>query len=195
MREPPLLHFAHLADHPELIPLLQQWFEAEWSAHYGPQGPGDAAAELASFAQRDTLPLAILAFRGEALCGMAALKAEPLPSHPHLTPWAAAGMVAPAHRGQGIGAQLLSGLEDVARGLGFPRIYCCAGTSDSLLLRGGWRLVEQIDADGEQLTVFEKVLTRVDASREKDPSKSWKRAYRWNMKTCEVESDLNGFFA
>lgn len=152
------LRIAHLADHPETIPQLQKWFESEWDAYYGPQGPGDAATDLASFARRDELPVGLVAFRGTELCGIAALKSEPIESHPHLIPWAAAGMVAPGHRGQGIGAQLLVALEGVARELGYPKMYCYTGTSESLLMRGGWTLIERAVQDGEKLTVFEKVL-------------------------------------
>ena len=58
------LRLAHLADHPQHQPELRRWFETEWADYYGPQGPGDAAADLAAFAQRERLPLALIALRG-----------------------------------------------------------------------------------------------------------------------------------
>ena len=147
-----------LAEHLETIPALTHWFESEWDDYYGPLGPGDAAADLASFARRDSLPVGLVAFCGVELCGVAALKADSIPTHAHLGPWASAGMVAPAYRGQGIGAQLLAALEEAARDLGFRHIYCGTGTSETLLLRTGWTLLERTVHDGEELAIFMKML-------------------------------------
>lgn len=155
---PEALHIALLADHPEAIPVLKGWYESEWRGYYGPGGPGDAEEDLRAFARRDGLPVGVVAFDEGVLCGIAALKSASIESHAHLMPWAAAGMVAPNKRGRGIGAQMLLALEGVARDLGFDRIYCGTGTSDSLLLRGGWVLLEQIVHEGEDLSIFEKSL-------------------------------------
>jgi len=37
------LRIEHLADHPEVLPTLRKWFEAEWEPYYGPNGPGDVS--------------------------------------------------------------------------------------------------------------------------------------------------------
>jgi GNAT superfamily N-acetyltransferase len=152
------LQIALLADHPEVIPVLKGWYETEWRGYYGPGGPGNAEEDLRAFARRDGLPVGVVAFQEGAVCGIAALKSASIESHAHLMPWAAAGMVAPDQRGRGIGARMLQALEGVARDLGFDRIYCGTGTSESLLLRGGWKLVERIVHDGEDLSIFEKAL-------------------------------------
>ena len=107
------LRIEALALHEQALPLLQSWFEAEWPAWYGPGGPGDAGSDLAGFANRGSLPTGVVAFRDGLLCAVAALKAESIPSHRHLSPWAAAGYVHPSLRGQGIGAQLLADRKSV----------------------------------------------------------------------------------
>ncbi|MBI5279567.1 MAG: GNAT family N-acetyltransferase [Burkholderiales bacterium] len=113
-----------LAAHKELLPQLQRWFESEWPTYYGASGPGNARLELQAFANVGSLPVGVVAFREGKVCGVAALKAESITSHRHLSPWAAAGLVTSAERGQGIGAQLLVALEREARALGFGHIYC-----------------------------------------------------------------------
>lgn len=138
--------------------LLARWFLAEWQAYYGPEGPGDAASDVAAFARRDGLPLGMIAYHGRELCGIAALKADPVPSHPHLSPGISAGLVAPRYRGHGIGAQLLLALEQQARAMGYRRVYCFTGTSESLLQRGGWDFKERIEHEGEDVAVFSKPL-------------------------------------
>lgn len=147
-----------LALHPEVLPVLQEWFEAEWASYYGASGPGDAQGDLQAFANQGSLPVGVVAFREGRVCGVAALKAESIATHRHLSPWAAAGLVRPSERGQGIGAQLLVALEQEARNLGFRYIYCATSTADSLLQRCGWELIERIIHEGQGLAIYRKAL-------------------------------------
>ena len=89
---------------------------------------------------------------------MAALKAESIPSHRHLCPWAAAGLVKPALRGHGIGSMLLARLEQQARIQGFAEIHCATATAESLLQRRRWQLVERVTHEGQDLGVYRKGL-------------------------------------
>ena len=146
-----------LASHPECLPLLASWFETEWATYYGPGG-ASAEADLLAYCNVGKLPMGIVALREQMLCGAAALKVEPLPELPHLTPWVGAGLVDPSLRRRGIGAKLVGGLEALARELGFERIYCATGTSASLLERGAWRFLERVNHGGELLAVYEKAL-------------------------------------
>ena len=147
-----------LALHPEVLPTLRHWFETEWPEYYGAGGPGDAQDDLKSFANRGRLPIGVVAFRDGELCGVAALKADSIGSHSHLSPWAAAGLVKPSERGKGIGAQLMDALEDQARSLGLPWIYCGTSTANSLLERCGWELMETIIHEGHELGIYRKSL-------------------------------------
>lgn len=152
------IRIARLAAHPEALPLLAAWFKAEWPAWYGPGGPGNAEHDLADFANGTGLPLGVVAFRGDVLCGVAALKASSIASHAHLSPWAAAGLVEPSLRQQGIGAVLLAALEVEAAALGHPFIYCGTSTAASLLERSGWSLLETVLHDGQTLGIHRKAL-------------------------------------
>lgn len=58
-------------------------------------------------------------------------------------------MVAPQFRRHGIGARLVSALEDVARNLGFTTVYSGTSTANSLLIREGWQFMEVVQYDGE----------------------------------------------
>lgn len=149
------LRTAYLADHPELLPRLRAWFEAEWPGWYGPGGPGDAEEDLRAYCGRDALPIGIVGFEGDELVGIMALKATSA-ALPDVGPWASAGFVRPDARGRGVGARLLRVLEDVAHGLGFARIYSCTATSATLLERAGWHYLEHADMLGEPVAVYEK---------------------------------------
>lgn len=147
-----------LALHPDQLPLLREWFEAEWPSYYGAGGRGDACIDLHAFSNQGSLPVGVIAFLGDKVCGVAALKAESIASHRHLSPWAAAGLVPAALRGQAIGIQLLGALEQQARMLGFSRIYCGTSTAETLLQRCGWQLMESIVHDGKALGIYSKAL-------------------------------------
>lgn len=149
---------ARLSDHPEALPTLEQWFEAEWPAWYGPGGRGSARADLLSYASPRGLPRAFVALAGDEVCGVAALKPSSIAGYEHLTPWAAAALVDPSKRRRGIGARLLAELEREARSLGYTHIHCATSTARSLLERCGWEHREDVSIEGESVGVFRKTL-------------------------------------
>jgi GNAT superfamily N-acetyltransferase len=146
-----------LSEHPEFVDELACCFEREWPAWYGADGKANALDELRSFANpARTLPLGIVAISEAGLpCGVAALKATSIPVYAHLSPWATAGYVLPHLRGRGIGAALLSALVAEAGGLGYSSVYCATATARRLLVRVGWRLLEESVHDGKPISLFE----------------------------------------
>jgi GNAT superfamily N-acetyltransferase len=152
------VRIGYLVDHPEALRALEWLFQSEWAAYYGPAGPGNAQQDLMAYSNRGQLPVGIVAFVGSEPCGVAALKADSIASHKHLTPWIGGGMVAPQFRRNGIGARLLSVLEDVARDLGFTTVYSGTSTANSLLIREGWQLLEVVQYDGEAVSIYQKPL-------------------------------------
>jgi N-acetylglutamate synthase-like GNAT family acetyltransferase len=151
------LTIAPLAIHPEFLTTLAAWFESEWPEWYL-SGRGNALQDLRDFSGLGRLPLGVVAILDGSVVGIAALKAESITSHKHLTPWAAAGLVTPSLRGRGIGLRLVQALEEEARRLGFTRIYCATGSAENLLKRSQWQDIERTNHDGKALTVFAKTL-------------------------------------
>lgn len=141
-----------------MLPELRSWLEAEWPGWYGEGGRGVAERDLIALSAQAGLPFGVVALRDGRLCGLAALKAESIPSHAHLCPWAGTGLVAPSLRGQGIGSLLLDALERQAKADGFSSIHCATVTAESLLLRRGWLLLERIAYEGQNLGVYRRVL-------------------------------------
>ncbi len=143
------------ARHRAQMPLVAQWFIGEWPKWYGLGGSGDVTADVQAFAASETaLPVGMLLFEGQRPVGAAALKAESIPSHKHLGPWAAAGYVLPTHRGRGLGGVLLRAVAAHSRTLGFGHIYCGTSTAQTLLARAGWEVLEVIEHAGQPLTIF-----------------------------------------
>ena len=152
------MRISYLADHPEALPVLKEWFKTEWAGYYGPTGPGDAGRDLIAYSSRERLPVGLVAFWQGRLCGIAALKPDSISSHTHLSPWAAAGLVAPSFRRRGIGSSLVSALEHLARHFGHSRIYCATSTAVGLLKRNGWEFMERVASDSETVAIYQKAL-------------------------------------
>jgi GNAT superfamily N-acetyltransferase len=151
-----LVSVAPLRTRPALCAVFAAAFEAEWPDWYGMGGRGHAADDLRAFANaQGGLPVGVVALgsRGEPV-GVAALKRDSIPSHAHLTPWAAAGYVVAPWRRRGIGAAMLSALANEAARLGFASVYCATATAASLLRREGWSAIDTVFHDGQALQVF-----------------------------------------
>jgi len=156
----PALTIRPLRDCPEAIAPLAAAFRVEWPDWYGPGGPGDAAADLAAYANPEgALPSGIVALdtSGEPL-GTAALKAAWIPEFANLTPWASAGWVRRELRRHGLGALLVRALEAEARRLGHAHVYCATATAITLLEREGWTDHAQTVHDGHDIRIFQRAL-------------------------------------
>jgi GNAT superfamily N-acetyltransferase len=152
------LRIEYLSQHPEVLSTLKEWFETEWASYYGPGGRGNALRDLTSYANGRELPVGVVAFLDNELCGVAALKPESISTRSHLSPWAAAAMVRRDYRGSGIGTELIRALEQEAQRRGYNKIYCGTSTATGLLERRGWHLMEEVVYDGDNVSIYAKAL-------------------------------------
>ena len=152
------LRIEYLSDHAEVLPILKAWFEDEWASYYGPGGRGNAQRDLTEYANGTRLPIGMVAFLNNEICGIVALKSESISTHSHLGPWAAAAMVERSHRGKGIGTELIRAVEEEAKRRGYNHIYCGTSTATHLLERLGWALMEQALYDGDNVSIYTKAL-------------------------------------
>ncbi len=144
-----------LADHPDALPQLAAMFVAEWEPYYGPDGPGNAFADLQSRCRRDTIPIGLVAIDEREIMGTVAIDREPTTQ---LEPSIVGLLVRPGRRGEGIATGLLRAAAGLAKTIGYPRIH----TSTALpymrdaLLSQGWRQTGEVEyLNGECGQVFE----------------------------------------
>ncbi|MEX2962475.1 GNAT family N-acetyltransferase [Microbulbifer sp. TYP-18] len=140
------------------IPQLAAFFESEWPSYYGPSGPGDALADIQSYASESALPRGLVACINGVPSGFMALKHDSITVRPKLGPWAAAGYVVPNLRGRGLGSKLVAGIEDTAATMGFRKIYSGTSKAHNLLLGAGWTEEEVLAYGGAIVTIYSKQL-------------------------------------
>lgn len=126
---------ASLADHADAIPTIAEWYIDEWEPYYGPGGPGDAEADLASRCSRDAIPAGLVAMDGKQVVGVVALA---LDTATNLSPSIVGLLVRRDRRGQGIAIALIDAAENLAKRLGYGCLYLSTTVLGGLLLRRGW---------------------------------------------------------
>src|SRR5881628_2903384 len=107
-----------LADHPEFVRMLAQWFDMHWR-HLLPDRTVETYAErFRTHMNRDRMPLTLVAHEDGMVLGTASLRTSDMTIHTERSPWLAAVYTAEAHRGRGVAAALIAAVEDKARDLG-----------------------------------------------------------------------------
>lgn len=132
----------YLADHPEFLPTLAEWQHGEW----GYLRPGDSVearlARLQGWTGRSCIPLTVAALATGQVLGSASLVHHDMDTRPELTPWLAGVFVAPEHRQQGIGAQLVRRIMTEADTLNVSILYLYTVHSEAFYSNLGWSLLE-----------------------------------------------------
>jgi predicted N-acetyltransferase YhbS len=133
----------YLADRLEFLPTLAQWQHAEW----GRENPGDSvetrAARLQEGANRDRIPLVVVAHAGGTeVLGSASLVQHDMDTRLDLSPWLASVFVGSEHRRKGVGAELVRRIMSDATKLKVPLLYLYTVHSEAFYAKLGWTLQE-----------------------------------------------------
>ncbi len=131
-----------LANHSNVIPLLSEWYRLEWEPYYGACGPGDARADLESRCNLDEIPIGLVALAGEEVQGTVALDLDPATN---LTPSVVGLLVRRDRRRIGVATALLESAENLARRLGYSRLYISTIVLGDLLVRRGWQPFAEVE--------------------------------------------------
>ena len=124
---------------PEVAAGLTAFLKDVWPEWYGPDGPGDAARDVAARCRSRGLPLGLVAL-GPAggVCGTAALGARSHGARGAEAPWLIGLAVRADRRGQGVGSALVAAGERHAREAGHDRLFAATSAAAGLLRRRGW---------------------------------------------------------
>lgn len=146
----------NLTSHPEFIPLLAQWFHAEWG-HFHPQTTIEQ--RIAQLKNRCTQtggpPLTLVARMGDHVVGTASLVKHDMEVHLELTPWLSSVYVDKMYRGQGIGSQLVTRIVQEAEHTNANMLYLFTPDRKSFYARMGWQLLYHEKYRGQQVTLME----------------------------------------
>ena len=142
---------------PEAVPACARWLNDDWGARDG-YSYRDTLDWLRGIAAASGNERGLVALLGEEPAGIGLLVDCDLEARSDLTPWLSGLFVPPARRGRSIGRQLVAGIEELARGQGFPEIYLYTRTATGLYLKLGWRVLERFPHLGRDFELMRKEL-------------------------------------
>ena len=149
----------YLADHPELLPTVAQWYFEEWGYLSEEKTLEQDIQRLQIYQNKDKVPLMLLAVEEGALLGAAQLKFREMSIYPEKEHWVGGVYVAEAHRGKGIARQILVALIAIAKSLKIETLYLQTEyLNGGLYGRMGWTSIEQVNYRGIEVLVMEKSI-------------------------------------
>ena len=149
-----MIEIVFLVDYPKAIPTLTHWFCAQWPEYYAVRTPADIAQDFCAEANRDGLPVRLVAFADGELAGTITLRDQATWTLPAYHPGLGGLLVVAQHRGRGIGTALVRAGMNVAREQGYERVYATTVTARGILERLGWKLVQTVSHGDEQLLLY-----------------------------------------
>ena len=154
------IQFEYLADHPECVPQVIDWWWTEWSDRIGPDLE-KASERLRSSLSRDGLPINILAMLHDKPVGTAALKLQEVEDlFPDKQYWLGSVFVEEAHRGVGIASALSMKIVQLAEQKCVPHLYLQTLDLDGGLYgKLGWKPVQLFNVLDEDTLLMVRKLS------------------------------------
>jgi len=149
---------SYLADHPDVIPILSEWFYREWAYLHPDRSKDDFYRLISERTNKSKIPLTLVVFEGEELIGTACLKISDMDTKPELSPWLSGLYVKESWRRRGVGAVLVKEIESTAIELGIAHLYLYTPESKKFYSELGWHEMENEDYHNVPVTIMEKQL-------------------------------------
>ena len=149
-----MIEIAFLADHLEAIPLLTRWFRAQWPDYYAERTAADIAQDFYAEAQREGLPVRLVALSDGQLAGTITLREEATWTLPEYRPGLGGLLVTEQQRGQGVGTKLVRAGMKLALAQGYATVYATTVNARGILERLGWKLVKEVAHGDERLLLY-----------------------------------------
>jgi len=149
-----MLRITYLADHPELVHTLADWFREEWAGYYAGRTHEDVARELSQDMNRDHIPIRLVPIVNGELAGCIVLRQQALSSEPNYSPGLGGLYVHPPFRRQGVGAELVRAGMNLAHDLGYSAVYTTTNSARGIIERLGWERLETLVHHGEELGLY-----------------------------------------
>lgn len=137
--------FEYLVDNLEMLPELAKLNHAAWG-HFTPNRTFDElCAQMRARANKETLPIHLIATENSQLLGGAILKLQEMPSYPEKEYCLGSVVVKHKHSGKGIGSKLALKICDLAKQRGIKQLYLQTEALDGgLYAKIGWEPVEKV---------------------------------------------------
>lgn len=150
-----MIRIAFLSDYPDTIPTLARWFRDQWPDYYAGRTLTDIERDFLGEAQRQHLPVRLVALVDEELAGTIVLRDRAIPTRSEYHPGLGGLFVPVRFRTRGIGTELVRSGMVLARNHGYGVVYATTVVAGEILKRLGWSAVKAVIVhEDEHLTLY-----------------------------------------
>ena len=151
------MKFEFLADRPEALEIISQWYYEEWGRWNPKHSVLSISNRLRQSMNTDKVPLILLAVDQGDVIGVVELKYREMDIYPEKEHWLGGLFVEPKHRGAAVGERLIQQLIALSTELGINKLHLQTERLDGgVYARLGWRPLERIDNKGTKVLVMER---------------------------------------
>lgn len=148
----------YLANHPDLVPCITDWYYEEWSCLCPGRTREDFERVIYMRMNTQRLPFALVATKDGKVIGTASLKKHDGEICIQGAPWLAGLYVSEPWRGRGVGTRLVHAVEDKAVRMGLPRLLLYTPKAEGFYLGLGWKVIWRTSHFGSPVALMEKIL-------------------------------------
>ena len=148
------MKIAYLADHPEAVAALSEWFAEEWGDLASQNSVDGFKARLPRRANRDRLPICLLGLIDDTPVATATIKFREIEYSRNADFWLGSVYVRRGLRGRGHGRAIVAAAEALAVARHFTPLHLYTPGKEALYLHLGWRAIGQAAVDGKEAMVM-----------------------------------------
>lgn len=153
------MNFVYLADRPDAIPTIAEWYFNQWGYLQDVSSIEKTIQLLHQYLNRDKIPLILLAVENDEIVGAVQLKFYEMNLYPEKEHWLGGVYVSDKHRRKKIAEKLVKKAVEVAKYYMVETLYLQTEKLDGgLYKRLGWTPVNSAKYNGKKVLVMKRQL-------------------------------------
>lgn len=151
------MQFINLADRPEFVPLIAEWYFSEWGKNRPERTLQTTLASIRDQMCRDRIPLHLIAMKKDDLLGVAQLRFHEMEIYPEKEHWLGGVYINPEFRGKGLATILVRKMIELAESFQVETLYLQTVKLDGgIYSKLGWIPEERVTYRGVDVLVMQK---------------------------------------
>lgn len=153
------MDFAYLADRPDAVPIVAEWYYNQWGYLRDVSSVEKITQVLQQYLNRDEIPLIILAIENDEVVGAVQLKFYEMDLYPEKEHWLGGVYVSKKYRKRKIAGMLVNKAVEAAKNNNVETLYLQTEKLDGgLYQRLGWKPIDKVEYNGKKVLVMKKKL-------------------------------------
>jgi RimJ/RimL family protein N-acetyltransferase len=136
------IEIAYLANNQQFLKEIAGYWCREWSESWDEEAINKKIEKLKKKANTHELPILFVSKDGDELVGTAGLFKQDLDGREDLSPWLGGVYIKEKYRNKGIASEMITRVLQLAKKMGFTRLYLYTESASGLYEKLGWTFME-----------------------------------------------------